>query len=203
MKKIMCVSLIGKTRFKSLAVWDGDLLIFHEITPIKGVFERWKPPLMEEMESRSSSGASVYIEDRSGSFGDLGFQFTLDAIDSATGRTYQSIAMDEYYGLVAMSDASGARQGNIIVGKGLERVFFNENTVNITADDKGRNKYDIDPAAFTGQHRVMLMSVLAAKVFHTPTESDFARMLGLSGFEDAPMHVRSLQAIAGRGRNAV
>ena len=194
-KKIMAVSLVGKPKVKCLAAYDGEVLVLHSMEVIGGFLKAWKKPLIEEIEARQRAGFEVIIEDLSGHFEDYATTTTFDTVDEAERRTMLNVALDHYFSLESLGDASGSRRGSLIFGKGLERWAIHGNTIDVDQDDKGRNRYTINQDSFTGHHRSMLLAVLSATVLNTMSNDYITSMYGAIWTEPETPLPPALQAI--------
>ena len=160
-KKIHVVSLLSSPRIELLAAYDGSVLVVQSMTPVRGMFKNWKKPLLDRLEKRQQNGFVTVVEERTDHFSEHSERILLGEPDPVTRRTWQNIALDHYYAMIAMGDGSGNQRGNLVLAKGLERHFLSSN-INVEQDDKGRNKYDIDLDSLSGYNRALLLAVLAA-----------------------------------------
>ncbi|WP_354011424.1 hypothetical protein [Endozoicomonas lisbonensis] len=187
-----------------MAAYNGEALVIQSMEAVSGLFGTWRKPLEQECKKNAESGFIVLVEERGTAFfSQYGSQVLFDDIDPEEKRTYQNIAFDLYYSLTAMGDTSGNRHGNLVVASGLERHLLTGNVVNVEQDEKGRNRYDIEPDRFSGYHRSMLLAVLAAQFFNPPTDEylqEFFKYIG--GTPDKPKPLRTIEAvIASRNAN--
>lgn len=196
-KKIFVVSLLGKQRVKCLAAFNGEVLVIQKMETIGGLFSLWHKPLAKECQEYADKNFLVLIEERtSDHFAQYGQRVLFDEVDPELGRTYQNIALDEYFALTAMGDSGGSRIGNLVLQRGLERHQFGGSMINVTQDEKGRNQYDIEPDRFTGHHRALLLAVLGAQTFN-PVDDDYLKRFyaAVGDIIALPQHETTMNAV--------
>ena len=196
-KKIFAVSLLGRQRVKTLAAYNGEVLVIQKMEPISGLFGIWRQSLAKECKEYADKGFLILVEERTTDhFAQYGQRVLFDEVDPEQGRTLQNIALDEYFALTAMGDTGGNRFGNLVLQHGLERHQLNANMINVRQDEKGRSQYDIEPERFTGYHRALLMAVLGAQTFNPVNDDYLQRFYAAVGDRiDLPQHETTMTAI--------
>lgn len=179
-KKLFIVSLLGKPRVKCLAAYNGEVLVIQRMDQVAGLFGSWKNTLADECEKYREAGFDVLVEERqTDHFCQFGTRVLFDDIDPDDKTTYLTTALNHYFALTAMGDTGGSRYGNLIMGSGLERHILTANMINVENDEKGRNRYDIDPDRFTGYHRALLIAVLGAQILNPLSDTYLTAFFGL------------------------
>lgn len=164
-------------------VQHGEL-VFMTTKPIRGAFNTWKKEARKKLNKAKEDGMTVVVEDPRGLFPE--FQsFSMAAVDPSEGRTYQHIALDSYMQLAAMGDMTTVKRGNASFNLIGALVFSshcvgaairpNQDSVNVSFDDKGRPKYDIEDA-LTGTQRCIMLIILISQGFAQWDEA-FAKAL--------------------------
>lgn len=154
-KKIFCISLGQKRKYKGYAVYNGEQLIFQVISQIRGLFRDWKTDLIEEIEERKKKGFIVLVEERTDHISQHATQFSFEDLDPEEGRINYYVALDWYFAMENM--------GNLILPAESQNHAIRENKVDREQDEKGRTKYNIDWDRFSGAQRVILLCVMAAE----------------------------------------
>ena len=184
-KKIATISLMGDTRVVAVSAYSDGALAIASMEKLGGTFRDWRKELSEKIESFKEKGFSILIETDSPYFSESGHCIRLDQVDDEERRTYQNIALDRYFSLQAMgdnaSDKVGEWRGNIRMAKAIQRHWLQASNINITQDEKGRSRYDIEQSSLTGYHRALLLSVLAATHFNIYDENSLAQMMEIFG----------------------
>lgn len=184
-KKIATISLMGDTRVVAVSAYSDGALAIASMEKLGGTFRDWRKELSEKIESFRNKGFSILIETDSPYFAECGHCIRLDQMDDEERRTYQNIALDRYFSLQAMgdnaSDKVGEWRGNIRMAKAIQRHWLQASNINITQDEKGRSRYDIEQSSLTGYHRALLLSVLAATHFNLYDENSLAQMMEIFG----------------------
>lgn len=195
-KKLFIVSLLGKPRVKCLAAYNGEVLVIQRMEQIAGLFGSWKASLAEECEKYRESGFDVLVEERqTDHFSQYGTRVLFDEIDPDEKATYLTTALNHYFAITGMGDTGGSRYGNLIMASGLERHILSANMVNVETDEKGRNRYDIDPDRFTGYHRAILIAVLGAQILNPLSDNYLSTFFGLLGTAESTRPNQTLAAI--------
>lgn len=169
-KKLYVVSLLGSPRTEVVAAYDGEVLVVQKMEPIAGMFNRWKKPLLERIRQYQNLGFTVLVEERTDHFSEDAHRLLLDEVDEQSGRTWQNVALDLYFSLIRLGDQSGNQRGNLVLHKSIQQYFLSENLINVSQDERGRNRYDIEAEGLKGWHRALLLTVLAALEINPMTD---------------------------------
>lgn len=202
-EKIAVISLSGDRRVLALSAYSDGVLAIQKMEPLKGAFQSWREELKKKIEAYKEVGFLIYIESHHDYFDDYGLRFKLDETDPVERRTYQNIALDNYYSMIAMGDSKGNFRGNIRLPTELKRYWITSNQVNLSQDEKGRNKYDIEDGRLSGFNRALLVSVLAVTHFIGQEEKDLNTFLNLIGLgpdnEEPPSRMENVLHGVGNG----
>ncbi len=186
-KKIAVISLLGKQRVIAISAYHDGVLAIASMEELRGIFQTWRKTLADRIKKYQAAGLSVYIETDNPYFEDSGHVLTLDTIDEVERRTYQNIALDRYFSMQSMGDSvndeKGQRRGNIRLGKSIQRHWINDSLINVSQDEKGRSRYDIEDGSLTGYHRALLLSVLAATHLNEFNDDSIAEFMDLIGIK--------------------
>jgi len=162
--KIFVACLTDAKKYKAEALFDGEALVIANVLPIedKGLFSKWKMPLIKEIQQKVEQGYIVLVEEKTDYVSRYATQYILEDLnddsDGGSRRSNYSDALDWYFAL--------ADTGNLIIhpdykkyslnGSGEGSMFDRQN------DDKGRSLYKVDWKRFNGGYRAMLLCVVGA-----------------------------------------
>ena len=155
--KIFTISLAAAKKFKSYAVYDGERLVITNVAPISGLFSSWKAPLIAEIEEKKEQGFVVVVEELGDSIAQYATKFLLEGVNEENRSNYYE-ALDWYFQLQDMDCLflhPDCQQHALRAGGEGQKIEKKQ-------DDKGRVFYAIDWKWFSGAHRAILLSVVAA-----------------------------------------
>ncbi len=175
-KKIIAISLADKKRYRAYAFYNGEFLSIKLITEIKGIFNLWKKPLIEEIKARNKTHY-IIVEEKTDHISKHAIPFSFDDFGD-DGRINYYMAIDWYkalenLGLLQLPTKSTEFKKDFKAG-------FSDEIIDPQQDEKGRVKYNIDWSRFTGVHRVILLCVYAA-MYDEMTENYLEEMFGHLG----------------------
>lgn len=184
-KKIAAISLMGDRRVIAVSAYHDGVLAIASMEELGGIFQSWRKALAEKLSKYQQAGLSIIIETDNDYFDDAGLCIRLDQLDDTEARTYQNIALDRYFALLALGDikseSKGERRGNIRMPSVLQRHWLNTNSINIKQDEKGRSRYDIEDSKIGGYQRALLLSVLGAVHFNQYDVNSLSELMGMVG----------------------
>lgn len=153
--KILTISLMGTSRSKAYAVFNGEQLVITRVDVIAGMFGLWRKPIIDEISDKKAKGWVVIVEEKTDLVAQYATQYLLEDIEERS-NLYE--ALDWYFALQDM--------GNLIVDDEAKRFLIRAGgegqKVEKKQDEKGRPYYAIDWPSFTGGHRAVLLCVVAA-----------------------------------------
>jgi len=153
--KILTVSLMGSSKSKAYAVFNGEQLSIVSVRPISGAFNTWRKPLIEEIKEKGAKGYVILVEEKTDLIAQYGTQYLLEDVEERS-NLYE--ALDWYFALQDM--------GNLISDDEVKRFIIRAGgegqKVEKKQDEKGRPYYSIEWASFSGGHRAVLLCVVAA-----------------------------------------
>lgn len=154
-QKIMAVSLVSRDRVSLRAAYDGVTLLIVSVTPVKGSFFAWSKDLIKEIKEAQEDGWSVLIEEVGDKVSQHATPVLLSDRHTQEDRPMLAVALDHYF---AMLNSETVR-----FQPGTEQARIQESVVDVSTDDRGRNKYNIDWSRIKGAQRAMILACLAAE----------------------------------------
>jgi len=154
-QRILAVSLLSSERVKLRCVYDGTVLLVAGMERVTGNLFTWRKRLAGEVQKAQANGWSVLVEE----MGDTISQYATPVLFSdphpQEQRPMLSVALDWYF---AMHNAGALQfQG------GTELCRITESAVDVSVDERGRNRYDLDWQRVKGPQRAMMLACLAAE----------------------------------------
>lgn len=184
-QRILAVSLLSTERVKLRCVYDGMVLLVAGIERVEGSIFTWRKGLSREVDKAQADGWSVLVEE----MGDTISQYATPVLFSdphpQENRAILSVALDWYF---AMHNA-----GTIQYQPGTEQCRITESAVDVTTDEKGRNRYSLDWQRIKGPQRAMMLACLAAEGVQVMSEPWLKAMYGDVGV--APPELTPAQRI--------
>lgn len=169
-QRILTISLLSTERVKLRCVYDGMVLLIAGIERIEGSIFTWRKGLAKEVDKAQADGWSVLVEE----MGDTISQYATPVLFSdphpQENRPLLSVALDWYF---AMHNA-----GTIQYQPGTEQCRITESAVDVTTDEKGRNRYSLDWQRVKGPQRAMMLACLAAEGVQSMSEPWLRAMYG-------------------------
>lgn len=162
-QKIMAVSLVSRDRVTLRAAYDGMTLLVVSVMPIKGSFFAWSKDLVNEIKEAQADGWSVLIEEIGDKVSQHATPVLLSDPHIQEDRPMLAVALDHYF---AMLNSETVR-----FQPGTEQARIQESVVDVSTDDRGRNKYNIDWGRIKGAQRALILACLAAEGFQPLSES--------------------------------
>ena len=154
-QKIMAVSLVSRDRVTLRAVYDGMTLLVASITPVKGSFFAWSKDLIEEVKEAQDKGWSVLVEEVGDKVSQHATPILLSDRHTQEDRPMLAVALDHYFSML--------NSETVRFQPGTEQARIQESVVDVSTDDRGRNKYSIDWSRIKGAQRALILACLAAE----------------------------------------
>ena len=177
-QRILAVSLVSAERVKLRCVYDGAMLVVAKMERVEGNIFTWRRTLAKEVQKAVEDGWQVIVEE----MGDTISQYATPVLFSDTHpqekRPMLSVALDWYF---AMHNA-----GTIQMQTGTELCRITESAVDVSADEKGRNRYSLDWHRVKGPQRAMMLACLAAEGYQPVSEQWISALYAGLDIEQEP-----------------
>lgn len=163
-QKILAVSLLSAERVKLRCVFDGSMLVVVGLERVEGNFFTWRKTLAKEVSEAVDDGWQVLVEEMSDTISQYATPVLFSDPHPQEHRPMLSVALDWYF---AMYNA-----GTIQLQPGTELCRITESAVDVSTDEKGRNRYSLDWQRIKGPQRAIMLACLAAEGYQ-PISADW------------------------------
>jgi hypothetical protein len=167
-QKILAVSLLSAERVKLRCVYDGAMLVVVGMERVEGNFFTWRKALAKEVSQAVEDGWQVLVEEMSDTISQHATPVLFSDPHPQEHRPMLSVALDWYF---AMHNA-----GTIQLQPGTEMCRITESAVDVSTDEKGRNRYSLDWQRIKGPQRAVMLACLAAEGYQ-PISSEWINQL--------------------------
>lgn len=162
-QRILAVSLLSAERVKLRCVYDGSMLVVAGMERVEGNVFTWRKRLGQEVAEAVEDGWQVLVEEMSDSVSQHATPILFSDPHPQEARPMLSVALDWYF---AMHNA-----GTIQMQPGTETCRITESAVDVSTDEKGRNRYALDWQRVKGPQRALMLACLAAEGYQPISES--------------------------------
>lgn len=167
-QRILAVSLLSAERVKLRCVYDGSMLIVASMERVEGNFFTWRKTLAKEVAKAVDEGWQVLVEEMSDTISQYATPVLFSDPHPQEHRPMLSVALDWYF---AMYNA-----GTIQLKTGTEQCRITESAVDVSTDERGRNRYSLDWQRIKGPQRAIMLACLAAEGYQ-PISTDWIDQL--------------------------
>ncbi|MDX5979628.1 hypothetical protein [Vreelandella alkaliphila] len=167
-QRILAVSLLSTERVKLRCVYDGSMLVVAGMERVEGNVFTWRKRLAQEVADAVENGWQVLVEEMTDTVSQHATPVLFSDPHPQELRPMLAVALDWYF---AMYNA-----GTIQLQPGTEVCRITESSVDVSTDEKGRNRYNLDWQRIKGPQRAMMLACLAAEGYQ-PISPDWIEQL--------------------------
>ncbi|MGP9633707.1 hypothetical protein ACT3R7_11640, partial [Halomonas sp. AOP43-A1-21] len=154
-QRILAVSLLSTERVKLRCVYDGSMLVVASMERVEGNVFTWRKRLAQEVADAVKQGWQVLVEEMTDTISQHATPVLFSDPHPQELRPMLAVALDWYF---AMHHA-----GTIQLQGGTEACRITESAVDVSVDERGRNRYSLDWQRIKGPQRAMMLACLAAE----------------------------------------
>lgn len=177
-QRILAVSLLSAERVKLRCVYDGAMLVVASMERVEGNVFTWRKRLAKEVEAAVADGWQVLVEEMTDSISQHATPVLFSDPHPQEHRPMLSVALDWYF---TMHHA-----GTIQLQPGTEVCRITESSVDVSTDEKGRNRYSLDWQRVKGPQRAMMLACLAAEGYQPISPEWIEQLYSSTELSDIP-----------------
>lgn len=177
-QRILAVSLLSSERVKLRCVYDGAMLVVAKMERVEGNIFTWRKEVAKEVAKAVEDGWQVIVEEMGDSISQYATPVLFSDPHPQENRPMLSVALDWYF---AMHNA-----GTIQLQTGTEQCRITESAVDVSADEKGRNRYALDWHRVKGPQRALMLACLAAEGYQPVSEQWISELYKGLDIEEEP-----------------
>lgn len=177
-QRILAVSLLSTERVKLRCVYDGAMLVVAKLERVEGNVFTWRKALAKEVAKAVEDGWQVIVEEMGDSISQYATPVLFSDPHPQENRPMLSVALDWYF---AMHHA-----GTIQLQAGTETCRITESAVDVSTDEKGRNRYALDWHRVKGPQRAVMLACLAAEGYQPVSDQWISELYKGLDVEEEP-----------------